>query len=161
MKLLTPAPNFRLADSFGVIHTRDEYKGSWLLLYFYPKDSTPGCTKEACSFRDRTKDYAAAGVQVVGISKDSMTSHQLFTRKYHLSFSLLSDPSTEVIKAYGAWGEKKFMGRTFEGTKRISFLINPQGCIQKEYTEVNVLVHADEVLQDIRTAMNSASSSSS
>lgn len=144
------APEFNLQDQFGTYHTLSQYKGKWVLVYFYPKDDTPGCTKEACAFRDTTTEYKKENIIVLGISMDSVESHKRFSEKYRLTFPLLSDPTTETIRAYGAWGEKKFMGKTFEGIKRVSFLINPNQTIAKEYVNVNVLIHAQEILRDVR-----------
>lgn len=149
-KKLKKAPDFKLPDQNGTIHSLKEYKGSWVLLYFYPKDDTPGCTKEACGFRDMTEDYTKSDIVVLGISKDSFESHKKFADKHHLVFTLLSDESKEVIKAYGAWGEKKFMGKVFEGIKRVSFLIGPDQTIQKKYLKVDVFNHAKEILQDVK-----------
>lgn len=144
------APNFSLPDETGKVHSLKDYKGKWLLLYFYPKDDTPGCTKEACSFRDMSLDFKKKKIVVLGVSKDSVASHQKFAKKYHLNFPLLSDESKEVIKAYKAWGKKKFMGREFEGTLRNSYLINPTSEIVKTYEGVNPLSHAKEVLEFIK-----------
>jgi peroxiredoxin Q/BCP len=148
---MTHAPEFSLTDQSGIVHTLTSYAGKWVLLYFYPKDDTPGCTKEACGFRDASTAYRDAGIVVLGVSKDSVESHKKFADKYNLSFPLLSDPTLATIKAYGAWGEKKFMGRVFQGIKRISFLIGPDQKIKKEYQNVNVLVHATEILHDKAT----------
>jgi thioredoxin-dependent peroxiredoxin len=143
------APNFSLLDQDGTVHSLSEYNGKWLLIYFYPKDDTPGCTKEACGFRDVAGEYKKKQIEVVGISKDSVESHKKFADKYHLSFTLLSDESKEIINAYGAWGEKKFMGKVFDGVKRISFIIGPDQMIKKEYEKVDVFAHAQEILKDI------------
>jgi len=140
---------FSLPNQDGVYRSLCEYSGKWLLLYFYPKDDTPGCTKEACAFRDIAADYKKKNVVIVGISKDSSLSHKRFIEKHHLSFDLLSDESKDVIKAYGAWGEKKFMGKIFDGVKRISFLIGPDQTIQKKYPQVNVFTHAKDILLDV------------
>jgi len=145
------APSFTLPDQTGTMHTLAEYKGKWVIVYFYPKDDTPGCTKEACNFRDSAKDFTDAGVVILGVSKDSVASHKKFAEKYHLNFPLLSDESKEVIKAYGAWGVKKFMGREFEGVKRTTTLIGPDGMIKKVYEAVNPITHANQMLQDIQT----------
>jgi peroxiredoxin Q/BCP len=142
------APDFSLPDQDGVIRTLSDYKGSWVLVYFYPKDDTPGCTKEACGFRDLAEEYKKNNVVILGISKDSVVSHKKFAEKYHLSFPVLSDETKDVIKSYGAWGEKKFMGRVFDGIKRISFLINPDQIIQKEYSKVDVFNHSKEIVKD-------------
>lgn len=144
------APDFLLADQNNISHSLNSYKGKWVLLYFYPKDDTPGCTKEACAFRDIAADYTKNNVVVLGMSKDSVASHKKFADKYHLAFPLLSDEKTDTIKAYGAWGKKKFMGKEYEGTQRISFLIGPDQTIQKEYLKVDVFTHAKEILEDVK-----------
>jgi len=133
------APSFVGIDQNGKKHQLSDYKGKWLLLYFYPKDNTPGCTKEACSFRDQFHDLKGK-VEVLGVSHDGLESHQRFAEKYKLPFLLLSDPKREIIKAYEANG--------FLFTKRISYLINPQGKIAKIYTKVSPGQHAEEVLKD-------------
>ncbi len=145
------ATDFRLPDQDGVIHTLSQYNGKWVILYFYPKDDTPGCTKEACSFRDTAAEFQKLGVVILGVSKDSVASHKKFADKYHLQFPLLSDETKGVIQAYNAWGTKKFMGREFEGILRKTYLINPQGDIQKEYEKVNPLSHSEEILKDLKT----------
>ena len=142
-------PTFSLPDQDGNIHTLSQYKGKWLVLYFYPKDDTPGCTKEACGFRDRGVEYTKRGIVVLGISKDSVESHKKFADKYHLTFPLLADVDHKVIEAYGAWGVKKFMGREFTGVLRNTYLINPKGEIVKSYIGVNPLIHSSEILQDL------------
>ena len=124
-----------------------------MLLYFYPKDDTPGCTKEACTIRDAWPRFKKLGIQVFGVSADSQKSHAKFVDKYDLPFTLLSDADKKVVEKYGVWGEKKFMGRTFLGTKRMSFLINPAGKIEKIYEHVKPEVHAQEVLQDLKDRM--------
>ncbi len=149
------APNFSLPDQEGVVRSLADFAGSWLIFYFYPKDDTPGCTKEACNFRDNTTEFQKRGTVIVGVSKDSVASHKKFAEKYRLSFPLLSDEKLEVIKAYDAWGEKKFMGRTFAGVLRNTYLINPHGEIVKIYEKVNPLVHAHEILRDIDTLKGS------
>ncbi len=146
------APVFSLPDQDGVVHTLSQYKGKWVVLYFYPRDDTPGCTKEACNFRDSSQDFKKLGVVILGVSKDSVTSHKKFAEKYHLNFPLLSDESKETIIAYHAWGEKKFMGKVFEGVKRTTTLIDPEGNIKKTYENVNPLIHASQVLSDIQAA---------
>lgn len=142
-------PNFSLTDQDGQLHSSDEYQGKWLVLYFYPKDDTPGCTAEACSFRDDYDEYAKRGVAVVGISKDSVKSHKKFQEKYHLPFTLLSDETKETIQAFGAWAPKKFMGKEYMGTLRTTFLINPAGTIEKVYENVTPAGHAAKILADI------------
>ncbi len=145
------AAPFSLPDQNGVIHTLSQYEGSWLILYFYPRDDTPGCTKEACNFRDGLKVLQKRGVAVVGISKDSIASHKKFEEKYHLTFPLLSDETKDVIKRYNAWGKKKFLGREYEGILRITYVIDPTGEIKKVYEKVDPAKHADEILKDLET----------
>jgi|SRR6185369_6563839 len=143
------APSFDLLDQHGVSHSLKEYFGKWLVLYFYPKDDTPGCTKEACHFQDGSEEFAKRGVAIVGVSKDTVASHKKFADKYHLDFTLLSDPEHAVIEAYGAWGIKKFMGREYLGIRRNTVLINPKGEISKEYQGVNPQTHSQEILKDL------------
>lgn len=143
------APHFSLPDQDGVIRHLTDYEGTWVVLYFYSKDDTPGCTKEACSFRDGKEEFEKKGVTILGVSKDSVTSHKKFADKFHLNFPILSDESKEVIKSYGAWGEKKFMGRTFDGVIRNTYLIDPKGTLVKTYQNVNPLTHAGEILRNL------------
>lgn len=143
------APNFSLPDQNDQIHTLKEYEGKWLVLYFYPKDDTAGCTKEACNFRDGREEFVKRGVAIVGVSKDTVESHKKFVEKYHLNFTLLADPEHKMIEAYDSWGVKKFMGKEFTGTIRNTVLINPQGEIVKEYKNVNPITHAGEILKDL------------
>jgi peroxiredoxin Q/BCP len=142
-------PRFTLPDQDGKKHSLEEYLGKWLIVYFYPKDDTPGCTKEACNFRDNILEFQKRGVVIIGISKDSVESHKKFADKYKLNFTLLSDPDHKVVEAYGAWGKKNFMGREFDGILRNTVLINPKGEIVKEYKKVNPLTHANELLADL------------
>ena len=143
------APDFSLPDQDGTVRSLSDYAGKWLVLYFYPKDDTPGCTKEACAFRDAQSLYAEKGAAVLGVSKDPVKSHAKFAEKFSLPFPILSDVATDTIKAYGAWGEKKFMGKTFDGIIRRTVIISPDGEIAKRYESVDPAVHADEVLADI------------
>jgi len=143
-------PNFSLPDQTGKIHSLKDYKGQWVLVYFYPKDDTPGCTKEACAIRDNFLAFKKLGIKVFGISADSEKSHQKFTEKYDLPFTLLSDPDKKVIKDWGVWQKKKFMGKEYMGIARTSFLINPDGELAKTYEKVKPEVHAEEVLADIK-----------
>src|SRR3989338_1876571 len=115
------ASTFSLSDQNGIVHSLSDYKGKWVVLYFYPKDDTPGCTREACEFRNIHNKLTKKGIVVLGISKDSVASHTKFVKKFDLPFPLLSDESLTTIKAYGAWGEKKFMGKTHEGILRKTF----------------------------------------
>lgn len=139
----TLAPNFTLPNHEGTPKSLKDFLGHWVLLYFYPKDDTPGCTTEACAFRDNTPFYEDVGIQVIGISKDSPESHATFKEKYNLPFELLSDTDGTTIKAYGADG--------MLGTKRISYLINPEGVIVKAYGKVSPATHAEEVLKDLQS----------
>lgn len=151
MKLQTgdPAPDFVLSDQDGVVHRLSDYRGRWVLLYFYPKDDTPGCTKEACAFRDQLPSFDKLRAQVLGVSADSVASHARFAAKYRLSFPLLADQTKEVVQLYGVWGKKRFMGREFKGTMRTSFLIDPDGRIAKVYENVKPERHAEEVIADL------------
>jgi peroxiredoxin Q/BCP len=145
------AKDFELPDQNGKIHKLSDYKGKWVILYFYPRDNTPGCTKEACVFRDSIDKYQKLDAVILGISKDSVASHRKFAEKYHLNFPILSDETKEVIKEYKSWGTKKFMGREFEGTIRNTYLINPKGEIEKFYEKVNPLTHSDQILKDLNS----------
>lgn len=149
-KPMPKAPDFSLLDQDGVTKSLGDFKGNWLVLYFYPKDDTPGCTTEACNFRDARDVIAASGdVAVVGVSKDSVKSHKKFVDKHRLNFILLSDPDHKVIAAYNSWKPQKFAGREFTGTKRNTFIINPDGCIVKMYEGVDPQEHVLEILQDL------------
>lgn len=145
------ATNFSLPDQNGKEHSLSDYRGKWVVLYFYPKDNTPGCTKEACSFRDGYSELKNSNVVVIGVSKDSVASHKKFANKYKLPFILLSDEKTKVIKQYHALGEKKMFGRTLQGVKRITYLINPKGETVKVYKKVKPSEHAQEILTDIKS----------
>ena len=145
------APNFSLPDQNGNTHSLADYAGKWLVVYFYPKDSTPGCTKEACYFRDGRDDLKALGAEVIGISKDSVKSHAKFVDKHELNFTLLSDESTETIQAFGSWKLKKFMGREYMGINRDTYLIDPKGEIVKKYEGVNPLTHFQQLIKDLET----------
>lgn len=147
------APSFTLADQNNNRHSLTDYKGKWVVVYFYPKDDTLGCVKEACSFRDAIDVFHVRGVVVLGISKDTVDSHNKFADKYHLNFPLLSDPEHKIIDAFGAWGKKKFMGREFFGTLRNSYLIDPHGKIVKQYVNVNPLTHPVQILTDLESLL--------
>lgn len=145
----TKAPIFTALDQNNEQHTLFQYKGSWLMLYFYPKDNTPGCTKEACSIRDVWQEFKEKGITVLGVSADSVKSHKRFADLFTLPFPLLSDPEKKIIRDYEALGVKKMFGREYEGIFRITYLINPEGKIAKAYPKVKPNIHADEILQDI------------
>ncbi len=141
------APDFTLTDETGNPVSLQDFAGQWLVLYFYPKDDTPGCTVEACSLRDARDELAELGAAVVGVSKDDATSHDKFKTKHNLNFKLLSDSSGETIDAYGAWGKKMF-GK--EGILRKTFIINPNGQVVKVYGRVTPLGHGDQVVEELR-----------
>ncbi len=145
------APAFSLPDQTGTERALKDYAGKWVLLYFYPKDDTPGCTKEACTIRDGWSLFRKAGVEVLGASTDSVKSHAKFAQKYELPFPLLADEKKELVEAYGVLGKKKFMGREFTGVRRWSFLIDPKGTVAKVYENVKPADHAAEVLEDVKT----------
>jgi peroxiredoxin Q/BCP len=145
------APDFSLLDQKEKVHTLSALRGKWVLVYFYPKDDTAGCTKQACAIRDADPDFAKLKTIVLGISGDTIASHKKFAEKYQLAFPLLADEDKKVIKKYGVWGKKKFMGREYEGILRTSFLINPEGKIAKVYKNVKAAEHADMVLTDLKT----------
>ncbi len=144
------APGFSLPDQEGKLHELKSYLGSWVLLYFYPKDDTPGCTLEACSIRDNWDEFSQAGIQVFGISADSVKSHQKFSTKYKLPFTLLADEGKKIVKDSGVYGKKKFMGKEYMGTNRTSFLIDPKGKVAKIYEKVKPTEHAEQVLHDVK-----------
>lgn len=135
------APAFTLPDENGTMHSLSDYRGTTVLVYFYPKDDTPGCTKEACLIRDTWADFTKGGITVLGVSSDTPESHKLFKEKYQLPFTLLSDRDKNMIAEYGAKGI---------GTKRISYLIDAHGCIQKAYPKVDPAFHAHEIVKDAK-----------
>ena len=143
----TTAPAFKTTDANGDTVSLKELKGQKVVLYFYPKDDTPGCTKEACSFRDAWGKFKKQGITVLGVSPDSEASHKKFESKYKLPFTLLADKDHAIADAYGVWGEKKFMGRTYMGVLRTTFLIDEKGKIKKVFEKVKPEDHASEVLE--------------
>lgn len=144
------APAFTLPDQNGKMRSLKEYQGKWVILYFYPKDDTPGCTVEACQFRDNFPKFKRSGTVVLGVSADPARKHRKFIEKYTLPFTLLSDEEKTVLKQYGVWAKKKFMGREYMGILRTSFLIDPQGKIAKVYEAVKPDKHVEEVFNDLR-----------
>lgn len=144
------APQFSLPDQSGQIHSLQDYGGKWVVLYFYPKDDTPGCTKEACSFRDDKGKLEQMGAVVLGVSADDTQSHAAFASKYSLNFPLLSDTAKTMIQAYGAWGKKSMYGKEYEGVFRYTYLINPQGQVAKVWDKVKVDEHAQEVAEALQ-----------
>lgn len=149
-KVNQKAPDLKLPDQDGKTHSLTDYKGKWVLLYFYPKDDTPGCTKEACSIRDAFPDFRKLKAVVLGVSSDSVKSHKKFVEKYELPFTILADEDKKVVNSYGVWAKKKFMGREYMGTLRTSFLIDPAGKVAKIYEKVKPELHAQEVLEDLK-----------
>lgn len=144
------APDFVLPDQNGKTHQLADYSGKWLLLYFYPKDNTPGCTVEACTLRDSWGEFSKLNAVVLGISADSVSSHQKFSEKHSLPFPILADEKKAMLQAYGVLAEKSMFGKIFLGIKRSSFLIDPEGKIAKIYKNVKPAEHAEQVLADIR-----------
>lgn len=140
------APDFAVRDAQGNTVRLKDLRGKKVVLYFYPKDDTPGCTKEACAFRDSFGKFKRRGIEVFGVSLDSEKSHQKFAQKYDLPFRLLADTERNVSESYGTYGEKKFMGRTYMGNHRITFLIDEKGKIKKIFSKVKPEDHAEEVL---------------
>jgi thioredoxin-dependent peroxiredoxin len=146
------AKNFKLVDQKGVPRSLSDLRGQWTVVYFYPKDFTSGCTKEACSFQDARKEFAKLGAQVVGISKDTAESHDKFADKYALSFTLLSDPENKTAKGWGAYGIKNMYGKKVEGVKRSTFLIGPSGEIVREWIGVKLDGHVEQVVEALKEA---------
>ena len=140
------APNFTAVDQHGDTRSLSEYAGKKLVLYFYPKDDTPGCTAEACDLRDNYQRLQAEGYEILGVSPDKPAKHVKFIEKYDLPFDLLADEDHAVAEAYGVWGEKKFMGRTFDGIHRTTFVIDGEGKLLDVITKVNTKEHAAQVL---------------
>ncbi len=143
------APAFSLPSNDGTQVALKDFKGKSVVLYFYPKDMTPGCTQEACDFKDDSSTYKKKGAVVLGVSRDSVERHQKFRDKYKLNFPLLSDEDGKVCKAYGVWQEKSLYGRKFMGIVRTTFLINPEGKVEKIYSKVKVKGHSKEVLSNL------------
>lgn len=144
------APAFNLADQKNKKHKLSDYAGKWVVVYFYPKDDTPGCTKEACAIAEVYKEFGKALVKVFGVSKDSPESHAKFAKKYNLPFTLLSDESTKTIEKYDAWREKSMFGKKSMGTVRISYVIDPDGKVAAAYPKVDPASHALQLLADIK-----------
>lgn len=145
----TKAPLFNASATSGKQISLANLKGQKVVLYFYPKDDTPGCTKEACAFRDKAKDLTDKGVVVLGVSRDSLASHEKFKAKFHLSFDLLSDEDGKISDAYHAWGEKSMYGRKYMGMFRVTYLIDEEGKIMKVFPKVDPVKHADQILEII------------
>jgi peroxiredoxin Q/BCP len=146
-----PAPDFRLDDQDGRPVTLSEFRGTPVVLYFYPKDDTPGCTREACAFRDARAAYEEAGARVIGVSPDSPASHKKFAAKYGLPFALVADPEKQACQSYGVWKEKNLYGKKSMGVERTTFVIDASGIIRKVFPRVKVDGHADKVLETVRS----------
>jgi len=146
----TLAPDFSLPDETGTLHQLSSYRGKPVVLYFYPKDDTPGCTKEACNFRDDYSAYEQAGVTILGVSPDAPKQHAKFKAKYDLPFTLLADDGHQVCNLYGVWGRKKLMGREYDGVYRTTFLIDAEGKIARVFENVKPDVHSGEVQQAMK-----------
>jgi peroxiredoxin Q/BCP len=148
----SPAPDFELTSDSGETVKLSSLRGKPVVLYFYPKDDTPGCTTQACGIRDSYREFEQAGAVVLGVSPDDEKSHVKFRKKHGLPFTLLADTEHEVAERYGVWGEKKFMGRTYMGVKRWTFVIAEDGTVKKVFPDVKPAEHADNVLAVLRDA---------
>lgn len=149
-----PAPDFCLPDETGKERCLRDFRGKWVVLYFYPKDMTPGCTREAEDFRDLAEAFEELGAVILGVSVDPPDSHRKFSEKLGLPFHLLADTEKKVVQAYGVWQEKKQFGRTYFGTVRTTFLIDPEGNVAKVYPRVRVAGHARKVLEDLKARVH-------
>jgi len=145
----TKAPDFTLPDQNGNMHSLSEYRGKKVILYFYPKDNTPGCTKQACGFAERYPQFIEKGAVVLGISKDSVASHKKFEEKYGLPFTILSDPELVAIQAYDVWQEKKNYGKTYMGVVRTTYLIDEEGKIAKAFDKVKAADNPEQMLGEL------------
>lgn len=150
LKVGDSAPNFELPDQNGKVHKLSDYLGSKVLIYFYPRDFTPGCTTEACTLRDSFPNFKNLNTVVLGISKDSIENHKKFAQKFNLPFALLADVNHKVQEKYGVWQQKKFLGKSYMGTIRTSFLVDEKGKIIKVYEKVKPPIHAEEILRDLK-----------
>ena len=146
------APDFTLSSDAGEAVTLSSFRASPVILFFYPKDGTPGCTAQACGIRDAYGEFTRAGAVVLGVSPDSVARHVKFRKKYELPFTLLADPDHEVAELYGVWGEKRYMGRTYMGVNRSTFVIGPDGTVEKVMHDVKPATHADDVLAALAVA---------
>lgn len=146
------APDFTATDQDGKTVTLAEYRGRKVIIYFYPKDDTPGCTREACAFRDNLPNFEKTGVEVLGVSVDSEKAHRKFADKYQLPFRLVSDADKAIVEAYGVWGLKKFMGREYMGTNRVTYLVGEDGNIEQVWPKVKPETHAAEILEWLQKA---------
>lgn len=152
----SPAPVFKLPDQDGGTHSLGDYKGKWLVMYFYPKDSTPGCTKESCQFRDDHAEFTGRGAVVIGVSPDGQASHTRFAEKHALGFPLLADTEKAVCTAYGVWRQKSMFGRKYMGVVRTTYLIDPKGRVAHRWDKVKVSGHEKAVLRRLDELLNEA-----
>jgi peroxiredoxin Q/BCP len=150
----TQAPNFTANTDSGGQLSLNNFKGKYVVLYFYPKDDTPGCTKEACSFRDNLESVTSLGAEVIGVSPDDADSHDKFKSKYNLNFHLVSDTSKSICQAYGVWGDKTIYGKTYTGVNRTTFIIDKDGVIRYVFPNVNVNGHAEAVIEKLKELQN-------
>lgn len=146
----TKAPDFTLPDQDGKVISFASKRGKWIIIYFYPKDMTPGCTTEACNFQEHLPEFDTLNTEIIGISKDSVTKHRKFADKYNLRFTLVSDESGELCEAYGVWQEKSLYGKKYMGIVRSTFIINPDGIVQKVFPKVSVKEHYLEVQEALK-----------
>jgi thioredoxin-dependent peroxiredoxin len=146
----TPAPEFTTTDQDGKKRSLSDFKGKKVILYFYPKDNTPGCTKEACAFRDHFAEFRQLGVEILGVSVDHEKSHKSFVQKYDLPFTLLTDTEKRLVEAYGVWGEKNLYGKKYLGTNRVTYLIDEAGKIAAVFPKVRPDKHAEEILASLQ-----------
>ena len=149
LKVGDPAPNFSALNEEGKTITLSDFRGKKLALFFYPADNTPGCTAAACSLRDNYDDLKAQGIEMLGVSPDSTKKHGKFIQKYEFPFSLIADEDLTVLKAYGVWGWKKFMGREYDGVHRTTFLIDEKGIIEQVFEKVNTQNHAAQIMDSL------------
>ncbi|GHT71063.1 peroxiredoxin [Bacteroidia bacterium] len=143
------APDFQGINQNGEIVSLSGFKGKKVILYFYPKDNTPGCTAEACSLNDKNDYFLHKGYVIIGISPDSVTSHKKFEENHRLAFNLISDPEKQIIQAYGAWGEKKNYGKTYMGLLRTTFIVSEDGIIEKVFPKVDTKTHAEQIIKSL------------
>jgi thioredoxin-dependent peroxiredoxin len=148
IKVGDPAPELEFPDHTGQVHRISDYRGSKLILYFYPKDNTPGCTAQACNLRDNYEQLISKGFKIIGISADPVKSHKGFADKFDLPFPLVPDTERNVIDAFGVWGPKKFMGRTYDGIHRVTYVVDEQGIVEKVFEKVDTKNHTGQILKE-------------
>jgi thioredoxin-dependent peroxiredoxin len=148
LKVGDQAPEIEFGDHEGKVHRISDYRGSKLIVYFYPKDNTPGCTDEACNLRDNYGLLLSKGFKIIGISADPLKSHQRFAGKFELPFPLIPDTERKVIEAFGVWGPKKFMGRVYDGIHRVTYIIDEQGLVEKVFEKVDTKRHAEQIIKE-------------